>query len=154
MNWKYLENDAAERAESWVNEAVAQGAKALLPVTRKGSLLWPNILVDATPEMKVFGEEAFAPFVTVSCARDLDEAIALANRSRYGLQAGIFTKDLSAAFRAVREIEAGGVIVNDTPKWRTSAMPYGGVKDSGIGREGVPFSVEEMTELKVACFAV
>jgi len=149
-----ISESAAERAESWINAAVAQGAKALLPVTRKGSLLWPNILVDVTPGMKVFSEEAFAPFVTVSAVKDLGEAIALANCSRYGLQAGIYTRDISAAFRAVEELEVGGVIVNDIPKWRTSGMPYGGMKDSGIGREGVPFSVEEMTELKVACFAV
>lgn len=147
-----ISEDEAKRAESWIGEAVSAGAKCLLPVHRIGALLNPTVLVDVTPEMKVWAKEAFGPLVVVVKCRDFDHAIELANTSDYGLQAGIFTNNLDYALRAVREIEVGGVMVNDVPAYRADAMPYGGVKRSGFGREGPKFAIEEMTEIKVVTF--
>ena len=147
-----ISEDEAKRVESWIGEAVRAGAKCLLPVHRIGALLSPTVMVDVTPQMKVWAKEAFGPLVVVVKCRDFDHAIELANTSDYGLQAGIFTNNLDYALRAVREIEVGGVMVNDVPAYRADAMPYGGVKLSGFGREGPRFAIEEMTEIKVVTF--
>lgn len=139
------EADAA-RAEAWVAEAVSAGAALLLGGTRRGSLLTPSVLERTQPRMKVECAEVFAPVVTLSPYRDFDEALARVNASSFGLQAGVFTRDLSRVERAFETLEVGGVVVNDVPTWRADRMPYGGVKDSGTGREGPAFAMEEMTE--------
>ncbi|MFP3388793.1 aldehyde dehydrogenase family protein [Brevibacillus sp. SIMBA_040] len=136
----------ATRTEEWVQEAISQGAKSLLPVKREGALFYPAVLVNTTPEMKVVCREVFAPVVTIIPYSDLDEAFAQANDSEYGLQAGIFTRDLNIAMKAARTLEYGGVVINDVSTYRNDVMPYGGVKNSGLGKEGPRYAVEEMTE--------
>ncbi|RNB79808.1 aldehyde dehydrogenase family protein [Brevibacillus nitrificans] len=136
----------AIRTEEWVNEAISEGATALLPVKREGALFYPAVLVDTKPEMKVVCREVFAPVVTIIPYNDLDDAFAQANNSEYGLQAGIFTRDLNIAMKAARVLEYGGVVINDVSTYRNDVMPYGGVKNSGLGKEGPRYAVEEMTE--------
>lgn len=140
---------AAERAEGWIREAVQAGAKVLIGGERSGSFLMPTVLADVTPDMRVSCEEVFAPVVVVNRYADFAEALRSVNASRYGLQAGLFTRDVSRIFRAYQAIEVGGLIVNDVPSYRADHMPYGGVKDSGFGREGVRWAIEEMTEPRV-----
>jgi acyl-CoA reductase-like NAD-dependent aldehyde dehydrogenase len=142
------ESDAI-RIEEWISEATDDGAKLLCGGERKGSFIAPAVLTNTKPEHKVNGEEVFGPLVTVEPFSTLDEAIALVNVSRYGLQAGIFTADHGAIEQVFREVEVGGVIVNDVPTFRSDAMPYGGVKDSGLGREGVRYAMEEMSEIRI-----
>jgi acyl-CoA reductase-like NAD-dependent aldehyde dehydrogenase len=139
----------AERAEAWIREAVEGGARIVTGARREGSLLWPTILTGTKPDMKVNRLELFAPAITVERVGDAREGIRMVDDSRYGLQAGVFTADLDTAFEAFSEIEVGGVIVNDVPTWRADEQPYGGVKESGLGREGVRYAIEEMTELKI-----
>lgn len=136
----------AIRTEEWVNEAISQGAKALLPIKREGALFYPAVLVDTKPEMKVVCREVFAPVVTIIPYEDIEAAFEQANDSEYGLQAGIFTRDLQLAMRAARVLEYGGVIINDVSTYRNDVMPYGGVKNSGLGKEGPRYAVAEMTE--------
>jgi len=143
---------AAERAEQWIKDAVAEGARALIGARREGRMLWPTVLVDTRPEMKVMCEEAFAPLVSIVTYCDFDEALRLLNDSPYGLQAGIYTQDIRKAFAAVQKVDVGGMMVNDTSIFRVDHMPYGGNKLSGIGREGVKFAIEEMTNLRMVCF--
>ena len=112
----------------------------------------PTVVADVKPEMRLFQEEFFGPAVTVTRFSDIEEAIALANDSRYGLSAGLFTKNLDWAMRFVREVHSGNLMVNASPQWRTDLMPYGGLKDSGMGKEGPRYAVEEMTELKMVAF--
>jgi len=139
----------AERAESWIKEAVDGGAKLLIGGERDGALLQPTVLTGTDPEMKVCRQEIFAPVVALEPYDDLEEAILRINDSPYGLQAGIFTGDVNAVFHAFEVLDVGGVLVNDVPTYRADPMPYGGVKDSGLGREGVRYAIEEMTERKV-----
>lgn len=136
----------AIRTEEWVNEAISEGATSLLPVKREGALFYPAVLVDTKPEMKVVCREVFAPVVTIIPYNDLDDAFAQANDSEYGLQAGIFTRDLNIAMKSARVLEYGGVVINDVSTYRNDVMPYGGVKNSGLGKEGPRYAVEEMTE--------
>jgi acyl-CoA reductase-like NAD-dependent aldehyde dehydrogenase len=136
----------AERAESWVKEAVAAGAKVLLGGGRKGSVFEPTILTNTRPDMKVNCQEVFAPVKTVEAYEDFADALKRINASPYGLQAGLFTNDARLIFRAYDELEVGGLIVGDVPTFRIDHMPYGGVKDSGLGREGLKYAIEEMTE--------
>lgn len=136
----------AERAESWVKEAVSAGAKLLLGGGRKGSVLDPTILTNTRPDMKVNCQEVFAPVKTVEAYEDFTDALKHINASPYGLQAGLFTNDARLIFRAYDELEVGGLIVGDVPTFRIDHMPYGGVKDSGLGREGLKYAIEEMTE--------
>jgi acyl-CoA reductase-like NAD-dependent aldehyde dehydrogenase len=143
---------AAEKAEQWIKEAVAEGARCLIGGKREGRVLWPAVLVDTRPDMKVMCEEAFAPLVSIVTYQDFDEALRLLNDSPYGLQAGLYTQDLRKAFAAVRRIDVGGMMINDTSIYRVDHMPYGGNKLSGIGREGVRFAIEEMTNLRMVCF--
>jgi acyl-CoA reductase-like NAD-dependent aldehyde dehydrogenase len=142
----------AERAEQWIKDAVAEGARLRIGGKRKGRVLWPSILTDTRPDMKVMCEEAFAPIVSVVTYRDFDEALALLNDSPFGLQAGIYTQDIRKAFAAVKKVDVGGLMINDTSIFRVDHMPYGGNKLSGIGREGVRFAIEEMTNLRMVCF--
>jgi acyl-CoA reductase-like NAD-dependent aldehyde dehydrogenase len=147
-----VSDEAAERAAQWMTEAVAEGATLLEGGRREGRLVWPAVLTDTRPEMKVMCREAFAPLVSVVFYKDFEEALRLLGDSPYGLQAGIYTQDLRKAFRAVAALDVGGVLVNDTSIFRVDHMPYGGNRMSGIGREGVRFAVEEMTNLKFVCF--
>ncbi|TCP17532.1 acyl-CoA reductase-like NAD-dependent aldehyde dehydrogenase [Scopulibacillus darangshiensis] len=136
----------AERIEEWVNEAKQSGATILTGGYREGSMYYPTVITDAYKGMKVVDEEVFAPVVSVSTYDTIEEAIDMVNDSKYGLQAGIYTKDLSLSFKIPYLLDVGGVIINDTCCFRTDQMPYGGVKESGIGREGPAYAMEEMLE--------
>jgi len=131
---------------AWIDDARAQGADLLAGGALDGELLTPTVIGNPPADATVSCEEVFGPLCTVSPYDTLDEAIALANSTRYGLQAGIFTRDVKAALRAARELEFGGVTVNEAPTFRADQMPYGGVKDSGNTREGPAYAVREMTE--------
>jgi acyl-CoA reductase-like NAD-dependent aldehyde dehydrogenase len=141
--------DTAERVERWIGEAVAGGAEVAVGGKRTGQFLPPTVLLHTSPEMKVNCEEVFAPLVTVTPYRTLDDAIAAANASPYGLQAGVFTTNLQTMFRLHAELDVGAVNGNDIPGFRVDRLPYGGAKASGLGREGVRYAIEEMTELRV-----
>ena len=145
-----IEEAEAARVEAWVNEAVAAGARVLTGGRRlEGALYAPTVLTGVPVDAKVCAEEVFAPLVALWRFSRLEEAIQEINRSRFGLQAGIFTRDLPGAFLAYDALQVGGVIVNDVPTWRIDHMPYGGVKESGLGREGPRYTIEEMTEPKL-----
>ncbi|TBL75670.1 aldehyde dehydrogenase family protein [Paenibacillus thalictri] len=139
----------AARVEEWITEAVSQGARVVFGGKRTGALLQPTILTDVTPEMKVVCQEVFAPLVSIVPYDSIDEAIEAANDSDFGLQAGLFTSNLQLALSAAKRLEFGGVIINDSSSFRADIMPYGGVKDSGIGREGPSYAVQEMTEERI-----
>jgi len=141
-----IDQNAAHRIETWISEAVSQGARVLLGGKRMGSVVEATVLSNVTPAMKVSCQEVFGPVVAVTPYRKFDEAIQALNRSDYGLQAGVFTQDVNKVFHAFRRLEVGAVLVNEIPTFRADHMPYGGVKDSGIGREGVRAAIEEMTE--------
>jgi acyl-CoA reductase-like NAD-dependent aldehyde dehydrogenase len=140
---------AAQRVEQWIGEASALGARVLVGGTRTGSSVQPTVLVDVPAQANVWREEAFGPVLAVCVVDDLDEAFAKVNDSAYGLQAGVFTHDVQIAFRAGAELEVGGVIVGDVPSYRADQMPYGGVKGSGVGREGVRSAMDDLTEERV-----
>jgi len=142
------ESDAIRSAD-WVQEAVRGGARLLCGGNRKGSVFEPTVLTGTKPEMKVNCQEMFAPVVTVEPYGDFDEALRQVNNSAYGLQAGIFTRDAKLMFQAYEELEIGGLLAGDVPSFRIDNMPYGGLKDSGIGREGLRYAIEEMTEPKL-----
>ena len=144
----------ARRAEEWIKEAVAGGAKLLTGGQRTGSLLQPTVLTETQPEMRVNCQEIFAPVVTVEAYESFEQALDRVNDSAYGLQAGVFTRDAGRLFRAYERLETGGVIAGDIPTFRVDAMPYGGIKESGLGREGVRYAVEEMTERKLLVMAL
>ena len=144
-----ISGEAAERVERWISEAVAGGAKIALGGKRNGLFLEPTVLLHTTAEMKVNCEEVFAPLVTVTPYRDLTEAITAANASPWGLQAGVFTTNLQTMFRLHAELDVGAVNGNDIPGFRIDRLPYGGAKASGLGREGVRYAIEEMTERRV-----
>lgn len=141
--------DAAERVERWIAEAVAGGATIELGGKRNGVYLEPTVLTHTTAEMKVNCEEVFAPLVTVTPYKSLSDAIQWANASPYGLQAGVFTTNLQTMFRLHAELDVGAVNGNDIPGFRVDRLPYGGAKGSGLGREGVRYAIEEMTERRV-----
>ena len=138
--------DERDRVLAWIDEARGRGADVLAGGEREGDLLRPTVIGNPPADAKVSCEEVFGPLCTVSPYETLDEAISLANGTRYGLQAGIFTRDVKAALRAARELEFGGVTVNEAPTFRADQMPYGGAKDSGNTREGPAYAVREMTE--------
>ncbi|MBB2743365.1 UNVERIFIED_ORG: aldehyde dehydrogenase (NAD+) [Microbispora rosea subsp. rosea] len=144
-----VSEDAAIRVESWVNEAVSAGARLLAGGTRDGATVAPTVLADVPADAKVAREEVFGPVMIVQRVASVDEAFAAVNDSRYGLQAGVFTRSLDVAFRANRELEVGGVIIGDVPSYRADQMPYGGVKESGVGREGLRSAMEDLTYEKV-----
>jgi len=138
-----------QRVERWIREAISEGAKLLCGGKGEGSILEPTLLLATTPQMKVNCEELFGPVATIEPYEDFDSALEQVNQTRYGLQAGLFTRDASLIFRAFDKLEVGGVIVGDVPTFRVDPMPYGGVKDSGLGREGIRYAMEEMTERKL-----
>ena len=142
----------AARAQAWVEEAIAQGAQVLTGGTRRGAWFEPTILTQVTPTMKVSCQEVFAPIFSIVPYDEIGEAIALVNNSVYGLQAGVFTNSVDTAYRCAQEIAVGGVIINDGATFRTDNMPYGGIKDSGIGKEGPEYAIKEMTEEKLVVF--
>jgi acyl-CoA reductase-like NAD-dependent aldehyde dehydrogenase len=136
----------AERIDAWIKEAVEAGAKLIAGGERNGSMITPAILTATKAGMKVRDEEVFGPVVVIEPYEDFEEALAEVNHSRFGLQAGLLTRDAGRILTAYRELEVGALIVGDTPAWRVDAMPYGGVKESGLGREGIRSAIEEMTE--------
>ena len=144
-----IEPKHVERVLAWINEAVDAGAILHCGGRAEGQVVFPTVLTGATPDMKVCKDEVFGPVTVVESFEQFDDALARCNASRFGLQAGLFTHDLGHALQAFRELEYGGVLVNDVPTFRVDNFPYGGTKDSGFGREGVRFAMEEMTEPKV-----
>jgi len=148
-----VDGKAVARTHEWVGEALARGARALTGGEPDGLFYPPTVLVDVPRDARVCGEEVFAPVVNLFAVRDFAAGVAEINDSQFGLQCGVFTNDLERTLLAHDELQVGGVIVNDVPTWRTDSMPYGGVKDSGIGREGLRWSIEDMTEPRLLAFA-
>jgi acyl-CoA reductase-like NAD-dependent aldehyde dehydrogenase len=148
-----VDGAAASRTQRWVDEALAMGGKALLGGKADGTFFPPTILTDVPPTAQVCSNEAFAPLVVAFPFSDFGAAIAGVNDSMFGLQTGVFTNDLANAWRAFADLEVGGVIVNDVPTYRIDHMPYGGVKDSGLGREGLRWAIEDMTEIRIMVIA-
>ncbi len=148
-----VDEHQASRTQRWVDEAVAMGGKVLAGGTAQGTFFPPTVLTDVPVAAQVCSNEAFAPLVVAFPFSDLGDAIARVNNSMFGLQTGVFTNDLTGAWKAFNELEVGGVIVNDIPTYRIDHMPYGGVKDSGLGREGLRWSIEDMTELRIMVLA-
>jgi acyl-CoA reductase-like NAD-dependent aldehyde dehydrogenase len=144
-----IDHDALERIEAWVKEAVDQGAEVLTGGKREDPFYHPTVLAKTSPEMKVRCMEIFGPVITVQPYQTFEEALAEVNDSEYGLQAGLFTSSIERAMLAHRELEVGGIIVNDTSAFRADQMPYGGSKESGYGREGLRYAMEEMTEPRI-----
>jgi acyl-CoA reductase-like NAD-dependent aldehyde dehydrogenase len=144
-----IDEKEAIRIESWVLEAREGGASVLTGGVRQGSMYPPTVLVGVSPSMKVVAEETFAPVASVVACDDFEEALRQADATTYGLQASVFTKEVSRAFRAVRRLNFGGVIINDMPAFRADHMPYGGIRQSGLGREGVRFAMEDMTNIQM-----
>ena len=144
-----IDKGALDRIDEWVKEAAAGGAEVLTGGTREGSLYQPTILANTSAEMKVRCQEVFGPVTTVERYETFEQAIGLVNDSEYGLQAGVFTSSLERAMLAHRELQVGGVVVNDQSAWRADQMPYGGAKDSGYGREGLRWAMDSMTEQKI-----
>ncbi|HKF86163.1 MAG TPA: aldehyde dehydrogenase family protein [Candidatus Limnocylindrales bacterium] len=148
-----VDEKAASRTQQWVDEARALGGQVLAGGTADGAFFPPTVLTDVPVHAQVCSNEAFAPVVVAFKFRELDEAIAAVNDSFFGLQTGLFTSDLGAAWKGFNELEVGGVIINDVPTYRIDNMPYGGVKDSGLGREGLRWAIEDMTEVRIMVLA-
>ncbi len=144
-----IDEPAAVRLEGWIRRAVETGARLLCGGGRRGAMLDAAVLENVPRGEPLRDEEAFGPVAILDRVRDFDEALRIANDSRFGLQAGVFTNDLAHAMRAWNELEVGGVVVGDVPSFRVDNMPYGGVKDSGFGREGVRYAIEDMTEVRL-----
>ncbi len=145
------ESDAI-RVEGWINEALSSGARLITGGSRHGNLVSPTVVADVDAKERISCDELFGPAVAVTHFNDIDQAIALANDSRYGLSAGIFTRNLDWAMKFIREVHSGNLMVNWGPQWRVDLMPYGGLKQSGFGKEGPRYAVEEMTERKMVVF--
>ena len=143
-----IDDEAAKRAMSWVESAIEEGAVPLLPPHREGRMFYPCVMANVTDDMTIVCEEVFAPIVSLVKVENFDDAMPRMNNSPYGLQFSVFTNDLRLMKRAMSELEAGGIIINDMPTLRFDIQPYGGVKLSGVGREGPKFAIEEMTEIK------
>jgi acyl-CoA reductase-like NAD-dependent aldehyde dehydrogenase len=148
-----VDEQQAQRTQRWVDEAIEAGGRVLLGGKADGAFFEPTVLVDTPATAQVCSNEAFAPLVVAFRFDDIDEAIAQVNDSSYGLQTGIFTNNLANSWRAFNELEVGGVIVNDVPTYRVDHMPYGGVKDSGLGREGLRWAIDDMTEIRIMVIA-
>ena len=142
----------ANRVGEWISEAVGGGARIVVGGDHEGTLHSPTVVADVTADMRVSREELFGPAVAVSAFEDINDAIAKANDSRFGLSAGIFTQNVDWAMRFAREVQSGSLHINSSPQWRADLMPYGGLKDSGMGKEGPSYAVQEMTELKMVVF--
>jgi glyceraldehyde-3-phosphate dehydrogenase (NADP+) len=149
-----INESEAIRVENWIREAVDAGARLLAGGNRRGSVVDATALADVPAGAKLDCQEVFGPVVNLYPVADLDEALERANAVDFGLQAGVFTRDLARAHKAVRGLDVGGVIVNDSSDYRFDGMPFGGVKNSGLGREGIRFALQEMTEPKVVCFTL
>jgi glyceraldehyde-3-phosphate dehydrogenase (NADP+) len=147
-----IREDDAIRVENWIKESVSSGARLVTGGGRKGNLVAPTVVADVETSARISCEELFGPAVAVTRFDDIDQAIALANDSKYGLSAGIFTHNLDWAMKFVREVHSGNIMVNWGPQWRADLMPYGGLKQSGFGKEGPRYALEEMTELKMVVF--
>jgi acyl-CoA reductase-like NAD-dependent aldehyde dehydrogenase len=147
-----IDEASAMRVGSWVNEAIAEGAKLLYGGKRQGAQFEPTILAGTDPSMKVVCDEVFGPVVSVMPFDDFDLVCAQISESRFGLQCGVFTKSVTDAIKAIRALRTGGVIINGTSTWRTDQLPYGGIKDSGIGREGPRYAIRDMTEERLVVF--
>ncbi|HEX5411293.1 MAG TPA: aldehyde dehydrogenase family protein [Terriglobia bacterium] len=147
-----INQTAAERVESWIQAAIGRGARLLTGGTRRGTVMEPAVLTGVAPDDAVSCKEVFGPLVVLHVYAAIEDAIEAVNASKYGLQAGICTRDIGRAFDAARKLRVGGVMVNDVPAFRVDLMPYGGTKMSGVGREGPRYAVEEMTELKLICW--
>ena len=145
------ESDAI-RVGDWIQEAVSSGARIIAGGDREGSLHAPTVVADVKPEMRISSDELFGPAVAVSHFENIDEAIAMANDTIYGLSAGVFTQNLEWAMRFAKEVQSGSIMINSSPQFRADLMPYGGLKDSGMGKEGPYYAVQEMTELKMVAF--
>jgi glyceraldehyde-3-phosphate dehydrogenase (NADP+) len=141
-----IDTENADRVENWIKESVEDGAKILLGGKKQGAYFEPTVLTNTKKEMKVCSLEIFGPVVAVERFSGFQEAIDLVNDSNYGLQAGVFTNLVSEMNSAFNQLEVGGVIINDVPTFRVDHMPYGGVKESGMGREGVKYAIREMLE--------
>jgi acyl-CoA reductase-like NAD-dependent aldehyde dehydrogenase len=148
-----VDENAAGRTQRWVDEAIALGGKVLLGGKANGNFFPPTVLTDVPPTAQVCSNEAFAPLVVAFPFHDFGDAVRQVNDSSFGLQTGVFTNDLAHAWQAFSELEVGGVIVNDVPTYRIDHMPYGGVKDSGQGREGLRWAIEDMTEVRIMVLA-
>ncbi len=144
-----IRESEAQRIESWVSEAKSGGAQTLTGAKREGAIYWPTILRDVQTEMKVMVQEAFGPVASVVPFRDFNEALRLADATDYGLQASVFTRDIDSVLEAMQRLRFGGLIVNDVPSFRVEHMPYGGARQSGLGREGLRFAIEEMTNMQM-----
>jgi len=144
-----IDTKEIDRIDSWVKEAETGGAKILTGGRRVGSIYYPTVLTNVDAQMKVIAEEVFAPVASVISCDDFEESLRQANDSKFGLQVGVFTKDIDRVFKAVRRLNFGGVIINDTPSFRADHMPYGGNRQSGLGREGVKFAMEDMTNIQM-----
>jgi len=144
-----IDSKEVDRIESWVQEAQGQGAKVLTGAKREGTVYHPTVLTDVQEDMKVVAEEVFAPVASVISSDDFETALQQANHSKFGLQVGVFINDVNRVFKAVKRLNFGGVIVNDTPNFRADHMPYGGNRQSGLGREGVRFAMEDMTNIQM-----
>ena len=149
-----ISESAAKRVDSWVHESVAAGGRIVTGGTRHYATITPTVLQDVPETAKAMCQEIFGPVVTVNRYKTIEEAVALVNNSPYGLQTGLFTRDLERAFRTARQLHVGGVIINDAPAFRADPMPYGGVKESGLGREGPRYAMEEMTDSKIIVWKV
>jgi acyl-CoA reductase-like NAD-dependent aldehyde dehydrogenase len=147
-----VREDEAVRVEQWIDEAVVEGARVVAGGARSGAIYAPTVVADVRTEMRLSRDELFGPAVAVTPFESIDDAIALANDSVYGLSAGIFTQNVDWAMKFAREVESGSLHINWGPQWRADMMPYGGLKDSGFGKEGPRYAVEEMTELKMVVF--
>ncbi len=144
-----IDSKEVDRIESWVKEAQGSGASVLTGGRREGTVYYPTVLSNVDADMKVVAEETFGPVASVISSDDFESALQQANDSKFGLQVGVFTNDVNRVFKAVRKLNFGGVIVNDTPNFRADHMPYGGNRQSGLGREGVKFAMEDMTNIQL-----
>jgi acyl-CoA reductase-like NAD-dependent aldehyde dehydrogenase len=144
-----IDSKEVDRIEGWVKEAQASGAKVIAGGKREGSVYYPTVLTDVQPSMKVVAEEVFAPVASVIACADFEESLRQANDTKFGLQVGVFTRDIDRVLKAVKRLNFGGVIINDTPNFRADHMPYGGNRQSGLGREGVRFAMEDMTNIQM-----
>ncbi|MFZ4808736.1 MAG: aldehyde dehydrogenase family protein [Hyphomicrobiaceae bacterium] len=147
-----IDEAAARRVEAWITDAVGHGARVLTGGRRTGAQIEPTVLVDVKPEMRIVCDEVFGPVVSIQPFTDIDAIFARISQSRFGLHCGLFTKSLDLAMRAVKTVRTGGVILNGTSTWRTDQLPYGGIKDSGIGREGPKYAIRDMTDERLVVF--
>ena len=144
-----IDSKEVDRIEGWVKEAQSSGARVLTGGKRDGTVYYPTVLTNVNADMKVIAEETFAPVASVISCDDFEESLRQANDTKFGLQVGVFTKDIDRVLKAVKRLNFGGVIINDTPNFRADHMPYGGNRQSGLGREGVRFAMEDMTNIQM-----